>query len=87
MSSITSELAEVLSGVDRAGDFYATGTAEISSPILEVEGAGVIALPLLPVQMEQLVKAAERAPYGRGEETHYDESVRRTWQIDGGGSA
>lgn len=83
MSSINSELAKLLSGVDRAGDFYASGTAEIFSPVLEVEGVGVVALPLLPVQVEQLVRVAERAPYGRGEETLYDENVRRTWQIDG----
>jgi len=35
----------------------------------------------LPVQAEQLIAAAERAPYGRGEETLTDPKVRRTWQI------
>jgi predicted 2-oxoglutarate/Fe(II)-dependent dioxygenase YbiX len=38
-------------------------------------------LPLLPVQAEQLIATAERAPYGRGEETLTDPEVRRTWQI------
>jgi hypothetical protein len=84
MTSITSGLAKLLSGVQRPGDFYAAGTAEIFSPSLEVEGVGVIALPLLQGQAEQLIKAAERAPYGRGEETVYDENVRSTWQIDAG---
>jgi hypothetical protein len=50
-------------------------------PRLDVEGVGPIALPLLPVQAEQLIAAAERAPYGRGEETLTDPEVRRTWQI------
>lgn len=82
MSSITTELAELLSTVQRPGDFYAAGSTEIFAPSLEVEGVGPIALPLLPVQAEQLIAAAEQAPYGRGEETLVDIAVRRTWQID-----
>jgi hypothetical protein len=82
MSTITAALAEVLDAVQRPGDFYATGTAEVFAPGLVVEGVGPIALPLLPQQAAQLVAAAERAPYGRGEETLVDTEVRRVWQID-----
>jgi hypothetical protein len=31
--------------------------------MMEVDGVGPIALPLLPVQAEQLIAVAERAPY------------------------
>ena len=82
MSSITTELARLLDTVQRPGDFYATGSTEIFAPSLEVDGVGPIALPLLPVQAEQLIAVAEQAPYGRGEETLVDTAVRRTWQID-----
>lgn len=82
MSIITTALADLLNKVQRPGDFYATGATEIFAPSLEVEGVGSIALPLLPVQAEQLVAVAEQAPYGRGEETLVDTTVRRTWQID-----
>jgi predicted 2-oxoglutarate/Fe(II)-dependent dioxygenase YbiX len=82
MSSLTTELAEMLSTVQRPGDYYTTGTTEIFAPHLEVAGVGPIALPLLPVQAQQLIAVAERAPYGRGEETLVDTEVRRTWQID-----
>jgi hypothetical protein len=82
MSTITTELAKMLDAVQRPGDFYATGATEIFAPSLEVEGVGPIALPLLPVQAEQLIAVAEQAPYGRGEETLVDTAVRRTWQID-----
>ena len=51
------------------------------APGLAVEGVGPVALPLLPVQAEQLIATAERAPYGRGEDTLTDIGVRRTWQI------
>lgn len=81
MSSIAIDLADVLSTIDRSGDFCASGTVEIMAPRLEVDGVGPIALPLLPVQAEQLVAAAERAPYGRGQDTLTDITVRRTWQI------
>ena len=50
-------------------------------PGLEVDGVGTVALPLLPVQAEQLIAVAERAPFGRGAETLVDTEVRRTWQI------
>jgi len=81
MSSLTSELAALLATVRRPGDFFAFGTIEFLAPQLEVEGVGPIALPLLPAQAKQLVIAAERAPFGRGEQTLVDTAVRRTWQI------
>ena len=73
MQSIAAKLAGLLQKVERPGDFYAAGTAAIFPPQLEVDGVGVIALPLLDVQAEQLIAAAERAPYGRGIETVHDE--------------
>jgi hypothetical protein len=81
MPSICEKLAELLSTVQRPGDFYATGRLAVLLPRLEVEGVGQVALPLLPVQAQLLIKAADRAPYGRGSETIVDTSVRRTWQI------
>ena len=82
MPTFTDDLAKILRTVRRPGDFYASGLIELLQPGLEVEGVGPIALPLLPVQAEQLVAAAERAPFGRGTETVLDVGVRRTWQID-----
>ncbi|MDR3533634.1 MAG: 2OG-Fe(II) oxygenase [Rhodopila sp.] len=81
MSSIATDLAEALSTVRRPGAFFVAGTEEMRAPGLAVEGIGPIALPLLPVQAEQLIAAAERAPYGRGADTLTDVTVRRTWQI------
>ena len=82
MASLTAELAEILHTVQRPGDFYTTGTTDIFAPRLDVAGVGPIALPLLPVQAQQLIAVAEQAPYGRGEATFVDTAVRRTWQID-----
>jgi predicted 2-oxoglutarate/Fe(II)-dependent dioxygenase YbiX len=82
MASLTIELADILHTVQRPGDFYTIGTIDIFTPRLEVTGVGPIALPLLPVQAQQLIAVAEQAPYGRGEATLVDTEVRRTWQID-----
>jgi predicted 2-oxoglutarate/Fe(II)-dependent dioxygenase YbiX len=82
MASIITEFAAVLSTVSRPGDFFVSGTTEILAPRLEVDGVGLVAMPLLPMQAEQLVAVAERAPYGRGEDTLVDTNVRRTWQIN-----
>jgi hypothetical protein len=84
MSSLATELAAVLSTVRRPGDFFASDTAELLAPVMTVDGVGPIALPLLPAQAEQLIAVAERAPFGRGEETLVDTAVRRVWQIDVG---
>ena len=82
MAPLTTELAEILHTVQRPGDFYTTDTIDIFAPRLEVAGVGPVALPLLPVQAQQLIAIAEQAPYGRGEATLVDTAVRRTWQID-----
>jgi predicted 2-oxoglutarate/Fe(II)-dependent dioxygenase YbiX len=81
MISISAKLAELLGTVRHPGDFYASGRVALSIPRLEVDGVGPVALPLLPVQAEQLIAVATRAPYGRGEATLIDPAVRRTWQI------
>ena len=81
MPSIARDIHEALQTVQRPGDFYTTGRSEIFAPELEVAGVGPIALPLLPMQAEQLIAVSERAPYGRGEDTLVDTEVRRTWQI------
>jgi predicted 2-oxoglutarate/Fe(II)-dependent dioxygenase YbiX len=80
--TITHELAEILSEVNRPGDYFVFGRADFPAPRLEVEGVGPIALPLLDAQAAQLIKMATRAPYGRGSDTLIDTNVRRTWQIE-----
>ena len=74
-------LEELLEGVERAGDFFANGTVEIPMPKVEIEGVGVLSFPVLPGQIAELIAQASRAPYGRGEETILDESVRKVWQL------
>jgi len=81
MDSINGAVADVLRTVRTPGDFCAAGSCPMHVPLIEVDGVGPIALPLLPTQAVQLIAAAERAPYGRGGDTLVDTAVRRTWQI------
>ena len=82
MLSITAEFSRLLQPVKHPGDFCTAGTVELFTPLLAVEGVGPVAIPCLPLQMEQLIAASNLAPYGRGEQTLVDTQVRRTWQID-----
>jgi hypothetical protein len=50
-------------------------------PALVVKGMGAVSFPVPPAQARKLVSVAERAPYGRGDETLVDEGVRKVWQI------
>jgi len=74
-------LEELLEGVERAGDFFVNGTVEIPLPKVEIAGVGVLSFPVPDAQTQQLIQQATRAPYGRGEDTILDESVRKVWQL------
>jgi len=74
-------LASLLSTVKRPGDFYSQGSRETALPRLEIEGVGVISFPLHPAHAAQIISQATKAPYGRGEATLLDPTVRDVWQI------
>lgn len=75
-------LESLLAGVNRPGGFCVHGALALPMPMVEVDGIGLLSFPLPQAQIAALVAAAERAPYGRGEQTVVDTSVRRVWQVD-----
>lgn len=75
------DLTVALEGLERPGDYVASGTVECAPPLLEVEGVGILSFPVPAEQARALADAAEQAPYGRGERTLVDESVRKVRQI------
>ncbi len=79
--AILRELSQVLQKIDRPGSFCVSGSVPVVLPGLEVAGLGPIGLPLTAQQAEELKKLCEQAPYGKGEETLVDTSVRRVWQL------
>jgi hypothetical protein len=75
-------LVEALLKLEKPGDFQVSGKHETPMPILSVEGVGQISFPVPTSQARELISAAAvRAPYGRGDQTLVDESVRKVWQV------
>ena len=77
-----SRLGDLISSVSRPGDFYASGRLQLPMPKIDVDGVGTIAMPVQKAMAEAIIDSAKRSPYGRGEQTIYDASVRNSWQID-----
>ena len=75
------KLEKLLSGVRRPGDFFMEAAFETALPRVEVAGVGTLSFPVPEVQVQQLISQASRAPFGRGEATILDESVRKVWQL------
>jgi hypothetical protein len=75
-------LEKLLKTVKRSGEYYSAGSYETPMPSLNVAGVGVIPFPVPAERAREIVSAAaERAPYGRGDQTLVDERVRKVWQI------
>jgi hypothetical protein len=80
-TSVLRDLSQALQKIDRPGSFCVSGSVPAVLPGLEVAGLGPIGLPLTAAQAEELKKLCEQAPYGKGEETIVDTSVRRVWRL------
>jgi len=74
-------LVDLLSDVRRPGDFYVRGSLVAPMPRLDVVGVGTISFPVPEFQAREIIRQSERAPYGRGEQTIVDTTVRKVWQI------
>src|SRR3990172_1391401 len=76
------KLLDILETIERPGNFCASGTIEPCMPGLEVTNVGSIGLPLTEHQAKAIIQQCAKAPYGRGEQTILDTSVRSTWQLE-----
>lgn len=74
-------LTELLSDLERPGEFYAHGETLSPLPQVDVDGVGTLPFPLPAAVAAELIAVAERAPYGRGPRTLVDTDIRRAWQI------
>lgn len=74
-------LEDLLSKVSKPGEFFMEGSREVPMPTVTVNGVGVLSFPIPETQVKAMIREASLAPYGRGEDTILDTSVRKTWQI------
>lgn len=54
------------------------GSREVPMPPITINGVGVLSFPIPEIQVKAMIREACLAPYGRGEETILDTSVRKT---------
>lgn len=78
---IASSLPARLQSARHPGEFCASGSLPVPVASLAVRGVGVLAMPVLPAQFDQLAAIAQPTPHGRGPDTVYDATVRRSLQI------
>ena len=81
MSTTIEDVENVLSEITPQGRFAIRQRCPSDDLHLEVKGVGPIQFPILPRVAKQLISVARPAPYGRGEQTLHDASVRDTWEI------
>lgn len=75
------KLHAAVAKIKRAGTFCTSGTAPGVHAGLEVEGLGLIGLPLSAGQAKRLRRLGEQAPFGKGTQTLVDTDVRRVWRL------
>ncbi|KAK9777645.1 hypothetical protein SCAR479_05693 [Seiridium cardinale] len=77
-----STLSRQINDIKTTGDFATSKSrSAFVNPGLEVGGIS-LPLPLTARDAEALKAACSQAPFGRGDETLVDESVRRTWELN-----
>ncbi|KIX08828.1 uncharacterized protein Z518_03485 [Rhinocladiella mackenziei CBS 650.93] len=77
-------LLESVDTVRSTGSFAITAVAEaFPPPELRIEGVGAVRVPLSLEDVQSFLRVCDKAPFGKGQHTLYDESIRKTLQIDG----
>ncbi|KAK5257071.1 hypothetical protein LTR16_001675 [Cryomyces antarcticus] len=51
-------------------------------PGLYIEGIGIVGLPLGERDAKAIIQASHQAPFGKGNETLVDVTVRKTWELN-----
>ncbi|KUI55593.1 hypothetical protein VP1G_02971 [Cytospora mali] len=76
------DLAEGLNAIQSFGDFASQKNySQFVNPCLEIADC-LIPLPLVSLFAEQIKFVSRPAPFGRGDETVVDSSVRLTWELN-----
>lgn len=77
------DLQKCLDGCERAGTFWSLRTHETyTNPGLNIKKYGPVGLPLASRDAEAIARFCKQSPFGKGDETLVDTSVRRTWELD-----
>ena len=76
------QILDTFKSLQTSDSFETAGNIGIKQPGLEIQGLPRISLPLTNHDAEEVKKLCTLAPFGRGERTGHDPSVRHTWQLE-----
>lgn len=74
---------DILANITSPGNYSSFKKHTVhANPGLELQGSISIPLPLQPEDAERIRNVCRQAPFGKGDETLVDTSVRKTWELD-----
>ncbi|KAJ8496430.1 hypothetical protein ONZ45_g12454 [Pleurotus djamor] len=82
---LRAEMEEVLTSesFDFKGSYaYGANLQHVPNPCIRIEGIGLIGQPLSERDAKLITTVANQAPFGMGERTVVDKTVRDTWELD-----
>ncbi|KAF8656949.1 hypothetical protein AX16_002304 [Volvariella volvacea WC 439] len=81
---LRTDLDEILSKKLSQNSAFASSSSHPSAPDpgLQIEGIGLINLPLSEQDAKAIISSSRHAPFGHGERTVVDPNVRDTWELD-----
>jgi hypothetical protein len=81
-TALRADLEECLTIIASQGTFaFFEGFDVAPNPGIQLNNGGIVGLPLSDRDAQSIVMASHKAPYGKGERTIMDDSVRKTWEI------
>ena len=81
--NLKERLSDILDLIQSSGKFAAFEQLDsFVDPKVFVPGIGSIRLPLQEQTARSLIQTCHQAPFGKGEQTIIDISVRNTWELD-----
>ncbi len=75
------DILHAIQQVSRSAAFTDAGTVDLAGGTLEIDGVGMVKLPLRPKGVRELLAAAQKAPYGKGTKTLIDTAVRDSLEV------
>ena len=77
-------IVDTLNSIEKPGIYAAGGEITMPLPAISLVGEPdtILGLPLCESQAKHVIELASRAPFGKGQQTIVDTSVRCTWQLD-----
>ena len=76
-------IVDTLNSVSIPGSFASGGPFQFSAPALKIIGVeGYVGVPICEFQAKAIKAVCAQAPFGRGQETIVDTTVRNTWELD-----